>query len=263
MKSKLRTTLLLALALSALLLSGCAEIYADSIKDTREVVRGSGDVVTQDRAVSDFAPGQGGFDSISLTGFGQVTITQGDEQALSIETDDNLMQYIETQVKNGTLTLGYTDEVRNLNVRPSDGIKFHLSVREVAVLEILGAGDIHAPSLEVERLEVQLKGAGNISVGVLAAKELVVRLKGAGDVEMAGQVVEQDVEISGSGAYRGARLESQMATVEISGAGNVTVWAADTLDAQIPGIGNVEYYGSPSITQKISGLGKLISLGNP
>ena len=256
MKSKLRTTILLALALSALLLSGCAEIYAASIKDTREVVHGSGNVVAEDRDVSDF-------DHVALTGFGQVIITQGDEQALSIETDDNILPYIETQVENGTLTLGYTSEARNLNVRPSDGIKFHLSVQEVAVLEILGAGDIHAPSLEVERLEVHLKGAGNIRVGVLAAKELVVRLKGAGDVEMAGQIVEQDVEISGSGAYRGARLESQAATVKISGAGNITVWAAGTLDAQIPGIGNVEYYGSPSITQKISGLGKLISLGNP
>jgi hypothetical protein len=167
------------------------------------------------------------------------------------------MRYIKTEVKNGTLVLGFTAEVRNKRVRPTQGIKFNLSVREVASLELSGAGDIDAPTLKVDDLEILLSGAGDVSVGSLAAEELVVRLDGAGNVELAGQVLEQDVRINGAGNYRAAELESQRATVIVSGAGDATVWATDTLDVRIPGVGGVEYHGNPRVTHKLSGLGRL------
>ena len=53
-------------------------------------VRGSGNVVTQERQVS-------GFDSVALSGVGEVFITQGDKESLTVETDDNLMRYIQTE----------------------------------------------------------------------------------------------------------------------------------------------------------------------
>ncbi len=50
-------------------------------------IQGSGDVITESRDVS-------GFDSVSLTGIGRVIITQGDKESLTIEADDNLLEYI-------------------------------------------------------------------------------------------------------------------------------------------------------------------------
>jgi hypothetical protein len=218
--------------------------------EASEVIRGSGNVVAADRPVNDF-------NRISLTGAGDVIITQGDEESLTVETDENLMRYIKTEVKNGTLVLGFTDEVRNKRVRPTRGIKFNLKVREVAGLELSGAGDIDASSLKVDGLEIRLNGAGDVSVGSLEAEKLVVRIDGAGDVELAGQVMEQDIRINGAGVYRAAELESQGATVTVSGAGDATVWATDTLDVRIPGVGNVYYHGNPRVTKKLSGVGRL------
>ena len=65
-------------------------------------IQGSGDVITESRDVS-------GFDSVSLSGIGRVIITQGDDESLTIETDDNLMKYITSEVRDGTLELGDTD----------------------------------------------------------------------------------------------------------------------------------------------------------
>ena len=44
-------------------------------------VRGSGNVVTEEREVS-------GFERVALSGVGQVIVTQGEEEALTVETDD-------------------------------------------------------------------------------------------------------------------------------------------------------------------------------
>jgi hypothetical protein len=64
------------------------------------------------------------------------------------------------------------------------------------------------------------------------------------------------------GNYNAPDLESQAATVRISGAGSVGIWVHDTLDVTISGAGNVEYYGSPDVTQDISGVGSVKSQGD-
>jgi len=280
MKNKL-LTLGFVLILSALIVTGCGttkkvtvdvpgvevavdvpnvEVAVDvpGVKvavDVPDVIGGSGSVVTEDRPVSDF-------NRVSLTGVGEVIIAQGEEESLTVRADDNIMRYIKTEVKNGTLILGFTDEVKNKRIRPSKRIKFNLSVKDVTGLDISGAGDVNVASLDTDRLEIVVGGAGDVSLSSLTAEELVVHLNGAGHVELAGQVAEQNVKINGFGAYQAAKLESQTAIVGVNGAGSATLWATDTLDVRIPGAGNVTYYGHPNVTKKITGVGTIISRGS-
>lgn len=248
----------LALVASVSIISGCGTIEVNvdvPDVDPRDVLRGSGDVVTEERAVKEF-------DRVSLTGAGDVIITQGDEEALTVETDDNLMPYIRTEVKGKTLVLGFTAEGRRKSFRPSKGIKFYLTLKELSGLDLSGAGNVKVSSLEVDRLEIRLSGAGDIQIDAVTAEDLVVHLSGAGNVELAGQVAEQNVQISGAGDYRASKLESQNAAVEVSGAGNAIVWANDSLDARITGVGAVSYYGDPRVTKSVSLVGRLVRMGN-
>ena len=79
---------------------------------------------------------------------------------------------------------------------------------------------------------------------------------------MTGQVEAQEIDMSGLGRYSGPDLESQTASVRISGAGGAVIWAQDRLDVEISGAGNVEYYGSPEVTQDVSGAGRVTSRGD-
>ena len=79
--------MLLPLVLIMFLLSAC------------NAVRGSGDVVTETRAVS-------GFDQVSLSGQGELIVTQGDQESLEIEAEDNIIAVIETEVRGNTLYIG-------------------------------------------------------------------------------------------------------------------------------------------------------------
>ncbi len=224
-----------------------------SISSGIRTIKGSGNVVTADRDVSDF-------DSVALLGFGRVIITQGDEEALTVETDDNLMQYIETKVRGGTLELGFTED--DLLLNPSDSIIFRLSLVDLTALDASGAGLFEIDELDTDRLEVTLNGAGDIKIDSLSATDLVVTVNGAGQVELAGQVKTQEITLSGLGNYVATDLESQTATVRVPGAGSVGIWVLDTLDVTISGAGSVEYFGSPDVTQDISGVGSVTSRGD-
>src|SRR4030095_6914061 len=68
-----------------------------------ETIIGSGKAVTENRPVS-------GFSSIAVGLPGDVRVTQGDTETLSITPDDNVLPQIESVVENGTLKIRFRKE---------------------------------------------------------------------------------------------------------------------------------------------------------
>ena len=224
------------------------------------LVKGSGDIVVEERDVSDF-------EEILVTGTGRVIITQGESESLTIETDDNLMQYIETEVKGKTLEIGFKDGVvfstgsgRKV-IDPTDGFIFRISAIDLTSVTVSGAAKIEVDKLKTDSLSIVLSGAGDINLDDLNAVDLDVLVTGAGDVQVIGAVETQSVKLNGFGRYQGFDLESQEASVTISGAGGAEVWVSEFLEVVISGAGDVKYYGSPDLNPEISGLGRIQSMG--
>jgi hypothetical protein len=238
------------------------------------------------------------FERVDLRGIGNLEIVQGDEESLTITADDNLMQYITTEMEDDTLVIGMKP---NLSLDPSRTIEYKLVLKSVSSVVLSGFGNIVSEGLTGEDLEVKLHGSGDIRLGTLesetllvrisgfgdfeaqsisadkptleitgsgdinvdelAAKTLAVKISGFGDANLSGTTVDQDVMLTGSGNYNADDLESVDAVVKITGFGKATVWAKDSLDITITGSGDVNYYGAPRITQTMTGFGKVNSLG--
>jgi Putative auto-transporter adhesin, head GIN domain len=209
---------------TGLLIGGCVFVSACMLN----AVNGSGKIVTQSRAVS-------GISNVSLSGSGQVLIEQGDSESLTVTTDDNLLQYIQTYVHGNALDLGFTDPMTN--IQPTNDIVFTLKVKKLEGLEISGSGKADVKGLAQDRLQIRISGSGDVS----------------------GQGTAHDLElrISGSGNYRGQDIKSQRATVGVSGSGNAVVSVSDTLKADVSGSGTIEYVGEPQVSQNISGSGSV------
>jgi hypothetical protein len=188
--------------------------------------RGSGKIISESRDAS-------GFTGIALESTGDITITQGATESLSIETDDNLLPLLTSKVENGVLILGTQD---NTYLEPSKGIRYTITVKSLENLEISGSGDIQASDLTLDALAIDISGSG--------------------DIKLSGTVNTQSIEISGSGNYNGCTLQSEGSSVSISGSGDIRVAATDTLSIDISGSGNVMYVGSPEVSQEISGAGE-------
>jgi hypothetical protein len=224
-------------------------IFAVSCKWTIGFVRGSGNVVTEERDVSDFH-------KIHLSGIGNLIITQGEEESLTIEADDNIIPIIETDVSGERLDIGFK---RGYTFTPSATLKFHLTVVDLDEISLSGAGNIDCEGFETEVLQFDVSGAGDLDFDLDAGRVEVV-VSGAGNIILSGKVDSQEIEIDGAGKYNGEDLESRQCEIRVSGAGSATVNVSELLDVEINGIGNVYYTGSPSVTQDISGLGKVRSL---
>ena len=217
-------------------------------------IRGSGNVAEETREV-------GSFTGVALAGIGELTIEVSEGESLRIEAEDNLMPYLEAEVRNGMLKIGVQDGV---NLNPTRPVRFYLTVEELDTIVLSGSGNIEAPDLGAERFSVTISGSGDVEMGDLSADTLDVVISGSGNLDIAGgRVEEQDITISGSGEYQAGDLSSESVQITISGSGNATVWATESLDVRISGSGSVNYYGNPRTTFSGSGSGKLRSLGNP
>jgi hypothetical protein len=231
--------------LVALLLSACGI----------NVIRGSGNIRTESRPV-------GNFTTVNFTGFGELTLVQGEAEGLTIETDDNLLPYIKTTVSGGTLTIGFDDDTWIPLIRPRDSIRYQLTVTTLTALDLSGAGTVEAAQLTADRLTLTESGAGQINIADLTASEVAITMSGAGTVDLAGRTMHQTVEMSGLGNYQAADLASETAKVTLSGAGNATIWVSEQLDTEISGAGTINYYGAPQLRSETSGIGKVDSLGS-
>ncbi len=262
---KKQMSLMIVIFTALVLLSGCGF----------GIVRGSGNVTSETRSVS-------GFDKVTLAGMGELTITQGETEALEIEAEDNLLPYIESKVRGDTLEIGFkSGELKSFV--PTEPIKYHLTVKDIRAVTLSGSGDIRSEKIEADTLDLMLSGSGNIAIETLNADDVTVTVSGSGNVtfetlaaisltttisgsgkcSLAGEVSDQTLVVAGSGDYRAAELASQTASISVAGSGNSTLWVDDTLDVKITGSGDVDYYGSPAVNTSFSGSGKINHLEKP
>ncbi|MBE0527722.1 MAG: DUF2807 domain-containing protein [Thermoleophilia bacterium] len=197
----------------------------------------------------------GSFDMIDFQGIGNLYVSLGEKESLTIEAEENLLPYLETFNQGDRLVLKI-ENGRNIN--PTEPVNFYLTVRSLSEVSVSGLGNVELPELETDSFRVEISGAGDIEIAALSADSLTAEMAGLGNLRINdGKVTSQDVRISGSGKYSARYLESQEANIEISGLGSATVNASETLDVTISGAGDVEYYGNPEIDKSISGIGDL------
>ena len=216
--------------------------------------RGSGNVVTETRAVS-------GFRAVEIDYPAQVFIRQGSTESLEIEAEDNLLPNLKTEVRNGKLDLFYRRE-DGKHVNPTETVKITIVVKDLEDVEFNSAGELFITGLESDRLDVSLNGAGNVELDDIQVNALNINLSGAGSATASGTAADLDLTISGFGDFKGGDLHSQDARVNISGAGSATVWVDGELNAVVSGAGSIGYYGAASVNRRISGVGGVNHLGD-
>jgi hypothetical protein len=234
--------LLLCLALSACTLATSGSQVG--------VVTGSGHVVTETRTVT-------GVERVMLSNQGDLTILIGPEVSLLIEAEDNLVPYIETNVRTGTLEISTQDGVDIRNTKP---IQYTLTVNELKGLTISSSGNIGAGSVTTGSFKIQVSSSGNTLIGELNADSLEVNISSSGVVNInGGQVADLQVKISSSGDLKMEDVEVQNADIDISSSGSAYIWVTGALGGRISSSGNIYYAGDPQqVEVSVSSSGKAI-----
>jgi hypothetical protein len=190
-------------------------------------IRGSGVAKTETRTITDFK-------KIEMNGGCDLSITVGGATSLTLTADDNLLQYVVTEVRDGTLVF----EMKPGSYSSAVHMKAYVTVPAIEGVVVRGSGDVDLTGLSGDRFEY--------------------RVDGSGDAKASGKVGTIVAKVSGSGDLNFSDVEAREATVEISGSGDVDVWATESLAVSVAGSGDVTYKGEPAkLTKSVAGSGSV------
>lgn len=201
---------------------------------------------------------------LALGTHGELYLTQGDTESLTIETTENTLPRINVTTENDELTL--TVEPR-LTLMQTETIIYRLTVKDLNAITLSGSGDIFAGPLIGERLDVKVSGSGNLVLDQVIVSEFTTQVSGSGDVQVAdlqadtiethssgssdvtlhGKAETHTLKITGSGKVFAENLETTTILVEVNGSGEARLWAQGTLEVEVNGSGDVAFYGNPQV----------------
>ncbi len=236
-KNKIRLLLFLV-AMLPIAFGSCSQTSS-------KVKYGDGNVVKHTMAINYF-------DEIDLSGSFNVRLTQGTDLQAVIETDKNLQELVELEVKGNTL---YVSTVGDAILRPTR-MDLFITYPQLRRFSIGGACKIGSDQVIVsDALTFDISGAAEIDLGI-ETQVLNTRLSGAGNITLEGSAREHFISLSGASNLQAEKLITETTHIELSGAGSAQVFASEFLKAHLSGVGSIRYHGNPSSTQiNKSGLG--------
>lgn len=193
---------------------------------SRDDIEGSGDMETIERDVR-------GFSRIKIDCAFDLEITMGDWKPLEITFDDNLLEYVETEVVGRTLHLDCSEDLD-----ADEACLVRITMPELTEITIDGAGDVQIKDFKGDSFEYNLRGAG--------------------DLRIAGETQDLEINLNGAGHIDARRLHADEVLVDLAGAGSVDVYAVESFRGNVSGVGNITYYGDPEhVRERVTGIGSI------
>ncbi len=207
-------------------------------------VRGSGNVISQERKFS-------GFSGVEASNAIHLYVKQDSVFSVKVETDDNLQEYIQVSVDNGTLIIEQEDNTR-LDV--TGKLSVYVSAPLFKHLKASGASEIHGQSMltSEEAVFIKVTGASEAELH-LKAPSVTGEMTGASKLRLSGQ--SKDLHIEGTGASKAFCFDllAENTSVDLSGASHAEVFASVKLDAEASGASGVLYKGNATVNQRTNG----------
>ena len=221
---------------SALLFLGCDDMTV-STGDGSDKVKGNGKVTTEEREIASF-------NQIVLEGVFNVYLVQKEKEKIRVETDENVLPYIITEVENNVLTIKLKDDSK---ISKMKRINVYITLVDINKLETKGVGLLHCMGkLNLKTIELQLKGVGATKLN-LDCDTLNVNSELVGSLTLSGSAKEFNVKHKGIGSFEAFDFKSEKVNLESDGIGKAEVFASKELIIDAKGLGGVKYKGNPAL----------------
>jgi len=235
--------------LTSLILTITFAVNAQNWFGSSNKIKGNGKVVTVTRSTLDY-------DGVFAGGSFDVLLIKGKEGKISIEGEENIIPFIETEVSKGILKIKFKN---NTNISTSKKIIVTVPYVAIESVALGGSGNIIGDNLiKTNDFNVSLGGSGNITLKVDAAA-LKASIGGSGNINLEGNCNELTCSIAGSGDVSAYGLQTEEVNVNVAGSGSVKTTVSSKINAKLVGSGSVYYKGKPSkIDSKSVGSGGVV-----
>ncbi len=197
-----------------------------------------------------------GFTALSFGAAGELFLKQGNNFSVELEGDKDLLEVIETEVKNGRLVIRKT----NWRIMRNEKVTVYITMPEIDGLSVSGSGKLEANGpVNAGDIDISVSGSGKVLLNDLKVEGIECSISGSGDIRIKGFAKDPaEVSISGSGSFNGEEFRMEELEVHISGSGSCRCWVEGDLEASVSGSGNIYYKGDAQrVDARISGSGKV------
>lgn len=209
-------------------------------------IHGNGDVKKESRKISSF-------NGIEVSGAFKVYLKQGPTEELVVETDENILPLVRTEVYGSTLKIETVKPISHVTT-----LKVYITFKDLNKLDLSGAVDVVSEGmLNIAALDFEASGASDTKLE-LTVQKLHMDCSGASKIKLIGTAREVEMDLSGASDILAYDLVAETYDLEISGAGEAQINVTKKIAAEISGAGTVKYKGTPSeIDQNVSGAGSI------
>ncbi len=179
------------------------------------------------------------FTGVDAGGAFNVYITKGEPIEVKVETDEEFLEKITTEVSNNVLY------IKSKGIRNPGKLNIYITLPVLQYLNASGASSFKCEGVfEADEFTLEASGATNVSLAI-NVKTLKSNISGAADAKLSGRAAEHSSEVSGAGSLKAFDLETDNLTLDVSGAGDARVDVKGTANVHKSGAGSLRYKNKP------------------
>ncbi len=202
--------------------------------------KGNGEVITESREITDE------FTKVSASEGIAVYITQADDFDIKVEGDENIIDLIGTDIKNGKLRI---HTIENIG-RATKNV--YVSLPNITGLSSSSGAHLQTENA-IETREITVDGSSGAILDIeVTANQIDIDASSGANINISGKAEEAMVDVSSGGNINAKKLETQNCNADASSGGNVSINVSKSLVANASSGGNISYSGDADVEKKKS-----------
>ena len=184
----------------------------------------------------------------------QIEQIQSDTAVVKITGDENLIDQVRCDLKDGRLTLS---SLRSLHSK--NNLNIRIQTNDLRGIRSNIPGNIQMDrAFTGNELEINLTGPGNVHADSLYVHSLTVYSEGVGSIRLAGKANNAHFDLAGVGSVDALELLSDTVYASVKGVGSIRCNPSEYLEGRLQGVGKITYKEEPKMKNVNSeGLGKI------
>ncbi|PRX54289.1 head GIN domain-containing protein [Flagellimonas meridianipacifica] len=202
--------------------------------------KGNGVVVEETRNISE------DFTVVSAAEGLDVFVTQDRDFSISIEADENVIDLIATDIRDGKLRIHTTENIGRATK------KIYVTLPEIEGLRSSSGADLIVQNvIQADKLELDASSGSDLHVE-LNASEVEADASSGADIKLSGKADMLYVDASSGADIRARDLEVKKCNAEASSGSDISVNVSESLVADASSGADISYTGEASVEKKKS-----------
>ncbi len=202
--------------------------------------RGNGEVVEETRNVTE------DFTIVSASEGLDVFVTQDKDFKIAVEADENIIDLIGTDIKDGKLRIHAIENIGRATK------KIYVSLPDITALKSSSGADLIVQNvIEAEKIELDASSGSDLHVELVATEVSADASSGA-DIKVAGKTDVFYADASSGADIRARELMTKKCNADASSGADISVNVSESLVADASSGADISYTGEASVQKKKS-----------